>query len=175
MLIGLVLVVLVDEALYRTGRVDGLPSGRSFADGDQTYDRSFWALPHWAEHGGYFQVPFMPGAGGNTVLAPNGASTFVLTDHGEDTYSLASPGVAEAIRPFPELGLDGVELIPRVAGRRRGGGVRGRPRAAAHRCVVLAPAPSRPDTGERGRRPDRRHQCRKSSTVRSTRSPRARR
>ncbi|MDY7105520.1 MAG: hypothetical protein S0880_30410, partial [Actinomycetota bacterium] len=149
------LVVLVDEALYRTGRVDGLPSGRSFADGDQTYDRSFWALPHWAEHGGYFQVPFMPGAGGNTVLAPNGASTFVLTDHGEDTYSLASPGVAEAIRPFPELGLDGVELIPRVAGRRRGGGVRGRPRAAAHRCVVLAPAPSRPDTGARGERVER--------------------
>jgi hypothetical protein len=103
------------DALYRTGEVTGLPSGKTFADGDQGYHASFWSLPYRSEQGGYFQVPFMSGAGGNTVfLAPNGVTTFVFTDHGQDTYSLNSPAVAEVIRPYPESDLTSVVLIPRT-------------------------------------------------------------
>lgn len=103
---------LVDEALYRTGQVEGLPSGKQFDDGDQAYHMSFWSLPHRSDQGGYFQIPFMSGAGGNTIfLAPNGVSTFVLTDHGTDAYSLNSPSVAESIRPFPGAGLSAVDLM----------------------------------------------------------------
>ena len=105
---------LVDAALYRTGQLEGLPSGKRFDDGDQTYQMSFWSLPHRAIDGGYFQVPFMSGAGGNTVfLAPNGVTTFVFTDHGTDTYSLNSPAVAETIRDFPDTGLDNADLVDR--------------------------------------------------------------
>ncbi len=107
---------LVDAALYRTGQLEGLPSGKRFDDGDQAYHMSFWSLPYRAASGDYFQVPFMSGAGGSTVfLAPNGVTTFVFTDHGADTYSLASPAVAEAIRPFPDTGLSDVDLIDRSA------------------------------------------------------------
>lgn len=103
---------LVDTALYRTGQLEGLPSGKRFDDGDQAYQMSFWSLPHRATNGDYFQVPFMSGAGGNTVfLAPNGVTTFVFTDHGSDSYSLNSPAVAETIRPFPDTGLDNVDLL----------------------------------------------------------------
>jgi hypothetical protein len=103
---------LVDAALYRTGQLEGLPSGKRFDDGDQAYQMSFWSLAHRATGGGYFQVPFMSGAGGNTVfLAPNGVTTFVFTDHGTDTYSLDSPMIAETIRPFPDTGLDNVDLV----------------------------------------------------------------
>jgi hypothetical protein len=35
----------------------------------------------------------------------------VFTDSGKDSYSLNSPGVAEAIRPFPEPGLANVSLM----------------------------------------------------------------
>lgn len=105
---------LVDAALYRTGRLDGLPSGKRFDDGDQAYQMSFWSLAYRSEEGGYFQVPFMSGAGGITVfLAPNRVTTFVFTDHGADTYSLDSPAVAETIRPFPDSGLDDVDLVGR--------------------------------------------------------------
>jgi len=107
---------LVDAALFRTGQLAGLASGRRFDDGDQAYQKSFWALPYRSTAGGYFQVPFMSGAGGNTVfLAPNGVSTFVFTDHGPDTYSLNSPAVAETIRPFPDTGLDDINLIDNPA------------------------------------------------------------
>ena len=111
----------LDEALYRTGRVAGLPSGKTFAYGDQAYHMSFWSIAHRTEEGQYFQVPFMSGAGGNTVfLAPNGVSTFVFTDNGQDSYSLNCPSVAESIRPYPEQGIHlglllvhrGVWLIP---------------------------------------------------------------
>jgi len=91
----------VRDALYQTDQVVGLPSGKTFADGDQAYHASFWSLAHKAENGQYFQVPFMSGAGGITVfLAPNGVTTFVFTDAGQDSYSLNSPRVAEAIRSF---------------------------------------------------------------------------
>ena len=90
----------------------GLPTGKSFADGDQAYHASFWSIAHRAESGSYFQVPFMSGAGGNTIfLAPNGVSTFVFTDSGQDAYSLNSPAVAEALRPYPEPGLPSVSLM----------------------------------------------------------------
>lgn len=112
---------MVAEALYRTGQVAGLPSGKTFAYGDQAYNMSFWSIAHRTEDRRYVQVPFMSGAGGNTVfVAPNGVSTFVFTDHGNDSYSLNSPSVAEAIRPYPGNGADlgwslvrrGIWLIP---------------------------------------------------------------
>jgi hypothetical protein len=54
----------------------------------------------------------MSGAGGITIfLAPNGVSTFVFTDSGQDAYGLNSPGVAESIRPYPEPGLPNVSLM----------------------------------------------------------------
>ena len=102
----------VRDALYRTGQVLGLPSGKAFADGDQAYHASFWSLAHRAENGQYFQVPFMSGAGGITVfLAPNRVTTFVFTDAGQDSYSLNIPRIAEELRPYPGEGLDGVSLI----------------------------------------------------------------
>jgi len=82
---------------------------------------SFWSIPHRTRDGNYFQITFMSGAGGNTIfIAPNGVSTFVLTDHGMDSYSPNCPAVAESIRPFPENGIrlglmlagKGVWLIP---------------------------------------------------------------
>ena len=101
-----------DDALYRSGQLAGLPTGKTFTDGDQAYHASFWSIAHQTETGTYFQVPFMSGAGGITIfLAPNGVSTFVLTDAGQDAYSLNSPAVAEAIRPYPSDGLDNVSLI----------------------------------------------------------------
>jgi len=90
------------EALYRTGKGAGLPSGKTFSYGDQAYLMSFWSIPHKTQDDRYFQVPFMSGAGGNTIfIAPNGVSTFVFTDHGVDTYSLNCPAIAESIRPYP--------------------------------------------------------------------------
>jgi CubicO group peptidase (beta-lactamase class C family) len=109
------------EALYRTGQVIGLPSGKTFAYGDQAYHMSFWSIAHRTRDGRYFQVPFMSGAGGNTIfIAPNGVSTFVFTDFGKDSYSLNSPFVAESIRPYPGEGIrhgllvanKGIVLIP---------------------------------------------------------------
>jgi len=100
------------DALYRSGQLTGLPTGKSFDDGDQAYHSSFWSIAHRTEAGTYFQVPFMSGAGGITIfLAPNGVSTFVFTDSGQDAYSLNSPGVAEAIKPYPEPGLPNVSLM----------------------------------------------------------------
>ena len=102
-----------NDALYRTGELVGLATGKSFRDGDQAYHSSFWSIPHRTTNGTYFQVPFMSGAGGITIfLAPNGVSTFVFTDSGQDTYSLNSPAVAEAIRPYPENGLPNVSMMP---------------------------------------------------------------
>ena len=101
----------------------GLPTGKSFAHGDQAYNLSFWGINHRTEDGRYFQVPFMSGWGGNTLfLAPNGLSTFVFTDYGPDSYSLAIPQFTEDLLPYPEGGLSpsteyalvmkGVWLIP---------------------------------------------------------------
>ncbi|MDH3772064.1 MAG: hypothetical protein OET79_13915, partial [Nitrospirota bacterium] len=102
----------LSEALARSGSLVGLPSGKTFLDGDQGYHMSFWSLPYRAESGQYFQVPFMSGAGGNTVfLAPNGVTTFVFTDFNQDSYSLQSPAVAEAISPYPGEGVGSVRLI----------------------------------------------------------------
>ena len=93
-----VALVFLPSVLYRSGQLQGFPSGKHFDDGDQAYQMSFWSLAHRATGGGYFQVPFMSGAGGNTVfLAPNGVTTFVFTDHGTDTYSLDSPMIAETM------------------------------------------------------------------------------
>jgi len=105
------------DALYRSGQLAGLPTGKTFADGDQAYHASFWSIAHQTEAGTYFQVPFMSGAGGITIfLAPNGVTTFVFTDAGRDAYSLNSPAVAEAIRPYPTNGLASVVLMPNGLG-----------------------------------------------------------
>jgi len=105
------------DALYRSGQLAGLPTGKTFSDGDQAYHASFWSLGHQTDTGTYFQVPFMSGAGGITIfLAPNGVSTFVFTDAGQDAYSLNSPAVAEAIRPYPTNGLGSVSLKPKSLG-----------------------------------------------------------
>lgn len=107
----------LSDALYQSGQLTGLPTGKSFADGHQAYHSSFWSTAHRAETGTYYQVPFMSGAGGITIfLAPNGVSTFVFTDSGHDTYSLNSPAVAEAIRPYPGDGLANVSLLPKESG-----------------------------------------------------------
>jgi CubicO group peptidase (beta-lactamase class C family) len=93
------------EALYRTGEVIGLPSGKTFAYGDQGYHYSFWSIAYQTQNGRYFQIPFMSGAGGNTIfLAPNGISTFVFTDFNQDGYSLNCPLVAESLRAYPTAG-----------------------------------------------------------------------
>ncbi len=106
-----------DDALYRSGQLAGLPTGKTFSDGDQAYHASFWSIAHQTDTGTYFQVPFMSGAGGITIfLAPNGVTTFVFTDANQDTYSLNSPAVAEAIRPYPTSGLANVVLIPNGLG-----------------------------------------------------------
>ena len=116
----------LDEALYRTGEVIGLPSGKTFAFGNQGYNMSFWSIPHKTKNGRFFQIPFMSGAGGNTIfIAQNGVSTFVFTDFGQDTYSLNSPSVTEAIQPYPDQGIHlhwllikrGVWLIPEISNK----------------------------------------------------------
>ncbi|MGD8815473.1 MAG: serine hydrolase [Anaerolineales bacterium] len=95
------------EALYRTSDIHGLPSGKTFEFGDQAYYMSFWSLPHRTVDGRLFQVPFMSGAGGNTIfLAPNGVTTFVFTDYGQDSYSLNCMSIAENIRPYDGDGID---------------------------------------------------------------------
>ncbi len=105
------------DALCRSGQLAGLPTGKTFADGDQAYHASFWSIAHRTEAGTYCQVPFMSGAGGITIfIAPNGVSTFVFTDAGQDAYSLNSPAVAEAIRPYPTNGLANVSLLPNGLG-----------------------------------------------------------
>lgn len=105
----------LSEALYQTGEVIGLPSGKTFRYGDQGYNLSFWSIPHKTRSGNYFQIPFMSGAGGNTIfIAPNDVSTFVFTDYGMDSYSLNCPSVAEAIRAFPGQGVHlGLLLVKR--------------------------------------------------------------
>ena len=101
----------IEEALYRRGIV-GLPTGKRFMDGDQAYHMSFWGHPYRTQDGHYFQVPYMQGHGGNSVvLAPNGVSSFRFTD--ADNYDVEPLiRVAEAIRPFSDGGDDPVWLMP---------------------------------------------------------------
>ncbi len=97
---------LTRQALYRNG-LSGLPTGKSFADGDQAYNLSFWGIAHRTDDGRYFQVPFMSGWGGNTIfLAQNGISSIVFTDYGNDSYSIDNPEFIEDLRPFPEDAVD---------------------------------------------------------------------
>lgn len=101
----------LEEALYRRG-VAGLPTGKRFVDGDEAYHMSFWGQPYRTQDGYYFQVPYMQGHGGNSlVLAPNGVSSFRFTD--ADHYDV-EPLIraAETIRPFPGGGADAVRLLP---------------------------------------------------------------
>jgi hypothetical protein len=102
---------MLEEALYRRG-VAGLPTGKRFRDGDQAYHMSFWGHPYRAQNGRYFQVPYMQGHGGNSVvLAPNGVSSFRFTDaHNYGVEPLVR--AAEAIRPFSDGGEEPVWLVP---------------------------------------------------------------
>jgi len=100
----------LEEALYRRGLV-GLPTGYRFEAGDYAYHLSFHSVAYRTEDGHYFQVPFMAGLGGNTVvLAPNGISGFVLTDaYVAEPYLMTQ--VIEGLRPFPGDGIDLDRLI----------------------------------------------------------------
>jgi CubicO group peptidase (beta-lactamase class C family) len=113
----------LEEALLRTGEPSGLPTGKTFANGNQGYHMSFWSIAHLTGDGRCFQVPFMSGAGGNTImLLPNGVSTLVFTDANNDGYSLNIPSLGEALRSYPDRGVctgwmiagKGVWLIPEV-------------------------------------------------------------
>ena len=74
---------------------------RRFQDGDQSYHMSFWADAYRTKQKLYLQIPYMQGAGGNTVLlAPNGISAFRFTDAMEfDVAPLIR--VVEAVRELP--------------------------------------------------------------------------
>lgn len=100
----------IEEALYRRGIV-GLPTGKRFMDGDQAYHMSFWGHAYRTQDGHYFQVPYMQGHGGNSVvLAPNGVSSFRFTD--ADNYDVEPLiRVAEAIRPLSDGEVDPVWLM----------------------------------------------------------------
>jgi hypothetical protein len=68
------------EALYK-GDVFGLPTGKKFKYGDQSYHMSFWGHPYRTQDGLYYQVPYMQGSGGSSVvLMPNGITAFRYTD-----------------------------------------------------------------------------------------------
>jgi CubicO group peptidase (beta-lactamase class C family) len=101
------------EALYRRG-LSGFPTEETYPHGDHAYQLSFRGFPYRTTDGRFFQVPWMAGAGGNTVVvAPNGISGFVLTD--ANIYvpdSLVQ--VLETIRPFPGEGIrvDRLLLLP---------------------------------------------------------------
>jgi hypothetical protein len=95
----------LEEALYQHGLV-GLPTGYKFTGGDWAYHLSFHSVAYRTRDGRYFQVPFMSGLGGNTVVvAPNGISGFVFTDaYIAEPYIMTQ--VIEAIRPFPGEGVE---------------------------------------------------------------------
>jgi hypothetical protein len=99
------------EALYQS-EISGLPTGERFMEGDQAYNMSFWGHPYQTYEGRYFQVPYMQGHGGNSVvLAPNGVTGFRFTDaHNYDVGPLTQ--VIETIHPFPDGWLDPVWLYP---------------------------------------------------------------
>jgi hypothetical protein len=87
--------------LYRSGII-GLPTGRSFEDGDQTYHMSFWGHPYRNQDGQLFQIPYMQGFGGNSVvLAPNGMTCFRFADANNFNVDPLIQ-VAEVLHPFPE-------------------------------------------------------------------------
>ncbi|MGH8059892.1 MAG: hypothetical protein ACREOH_22085 [Candidatus Entotheonellia bacterium] len=87
------------EALYKT-EARGLPSGMSSPYGEGRYHLSFWAVPHRTRGGCWFQIPYMQGLGGNSiVLQPNGITAFRFADgHTYDVDNMVL--AAEAIRPF---------------------------------------------------------------------------
>ena len=91
----------LDEALCRSGTC-GLPTGLELDDGSQSYHMSFWGHAYRSTAGQYYQIPYMTGYGGNTVvLSPNGVSAFRFTDAKMfDPEPLIE--ATEAIRPFPE-------------------------------------------------------------------------
>ena len=80
----------------------GLPTGKQFDHGDQSYHMSFWGHPYSSRDNHYFQIPYMQGFGGSSVvLAPNGITVFRYTDAKEyDVESFIN--VAETIRQFPD-------------------------------------------------------------------------
>jgi hypothetical protein len=100
------------EALYKTNAM-GLPNNsmkNRFGEG--RYQQSFWSVPYRTATGCVFQIPYMSGRGGNTVvLLPNGISAFRFVDgnrYDVDTMVL----VGEALRPFPCPAGSGEALPP---------------------------------------------------------------
>jgi hypothetical protein len=88
------------EALYQTN-ARGLPTAWENQFGEGRYHHSFWSMPYRTATGCSFQIPFMSGVGGNSVvLLPNGITAFRVADGGHyDMDGMVRAG--EAIRPFP--------------------------------------------------------------------------
>ena len=88
------------EALYQVEGI-GFPTGDRDQQGDVLYSLSFWSMPYRTSTGGFFQVPYMSGFGGNhVVLMPNGMTAFRFSDahvYGVETMVK----VADGITPFP--------------------------------------------------------------------------
>ena len=91
----------LQEALYLTD-VYGMPTGKQFDDGDQSYHMSFWGHPYRNQDNQYYLIPYMQGFGGcSIVLVPNGITAFRFTDAKEyDVEPLIR--VSEIIRKFPD-------------------------------------------------------------------------
>jgi hypothetical protein len=81
------------EALYKTN-ARGLPSYLENRFGVGRYHLSFWSMPYRTATGCVFQIPYMAGHGGNSVvLLPNGLSAFRFADgHHYDVGTMVLAG-----------------------------------------------------------------------------------
>src|SRR5262245_60425617 len=71
----------IADALFRASDTAGLPLGPTSRFGVPRYHLSFWSIPYRTGAGCFFQIPYMSGYGGNTVmLLPNGVSAFRFAD-----------------------------------------------------------------------------------------------
>jgi hypothetical protein len=104
----------IAEALFRASDTGGLPLGPTTRFGAPRYHLSFWSIPYRTGAGCFFQIPYMSGYGGNTVmLLPNGVSAFRFADamsYDNESMVLA----AEAIRPFCTPATSAVATPPRT-------------------------------------------------------------
>ena len=104
----------IAEALFRASDTAGLPLGPTSRFGAPRYHLSFWSIPYRTGAGCFFQIPYMSGYGGNTVmLLPNGVSAFRFADamsYDNESMVLA----AEAIRPFCTPATSAVAAPPRT-------------------------------------------------------------
>ena len=118
------------EALYRAGPSVGLPvADRRNRFGEMRYHLSFWSVPYRTATGCFFQVPYMSGLGGNSVvLLPNGVSVFRFSDGlnydletmilaGETLRAFCPSPAPAASTPPGRVPLTAAELSAEVGGR----------------------------------------------------------